>query len=135
MTNEELEDRLRDYVEALRSMDTERWVGSFSENAAVEDPVGGPVICGQENLCGFFNQVRKLFSDMDMTPEFSVVVPPEAVVKVTTICTTHRGQKITIAGVNVFKFGEDGKIVQMRAFYDQKAVARQFKSTAATTAK
>ena len=126
MNKGQLERRIVEYKESLRSMDTDRWLGEFAEDAAVEDPVGGPVIKGHEKLRAFFEQTRKVFKVLDLKVDFAVIIPPEAVVKWTTLGVTHSGLEITLQGIGMYKFREDGKLLEMRSFFDQKEVARQF---------
>lgn len=125
MTKTELEVRLKEYRESLASMIVECWVGEFAENGTVEDPVGGPEVSGTEELKKFFKQVCKTFTTLQLTPEFEVIVPPEASVKWSTLGITHSGKKVTFEGISSFKFNEEGKIIQMRAFWDQKEVVRK----------
>lgn len=125
MTKTEVEVRLKDYRESLASMDVERWVGEFAENGTVEDPVGGPVVSGTDELKRFFKQVGKTFTTLQLTPEFEIIAPPEASGKWSALGITHSGKKVTFEGISSFKFNEYGKIIQMRAFWDQKAVVRK----------
>jgi steroid delta-isomerase len=120
MDKKDIEKWLEEYRDAIRSMDTETWVGKFAEDATAEDPVGGPVHKGHERLRAFFGGVRKYSKLLDMQPEFTVVAPPEAVVKWTVTNTTVKDAKIKFGGIGYYKFREDGKLLQMRAFWDLK---------------
>lgn len=118
MDKKQIEQWLEEYRDAIRSMDTETWVGKYAEDATVEDPVGGPVHKGHEQLANFFNGVKKISKQIVMEPQFSVIAPPEAVVKFVATNTTQKGFDISFDGVGYYKFGEDGKLIQMRAFWD-----------------
>jgi steroid delta-isomerase len=135
MEKEDFERRLTEYMDSIRSMETDRWVGEFAENATVEDPVGTPEVRGHEQLRGFFDGVRKRLKLLDLTPEFVVVSASEAAVKWSAVSTAHNGLKASFPGVTAFKLREDGKILQLRAFWDAKEVARQFAAAKALAQK
>ncbi|MBI5895805.1 MAG: nuclear transport factor 2 family protein [Desulfobacterales bacterium] len=124
MNKKDIEGWLEDYRNAIRSMDTERWVGRFAEDATVEDPVGGPVHKGREQLVKFFNGVKKFSKLLDMRAEFTVITPPEAVVKFAVCNTTQKGFEVKFEGVGHYKFNEDGKMIKMRAFWDPASLGK-----------
>jgi steroid delta-isomerase len=120
MEKKDIEKWLKEYRDAIRSMETDRWVGKFAEDATVEDPVGGPVHTGHDQLRAFFDGVRKHSKLLDMQPEFTVIAPPEAVIKFSVTNFTHSNAKIKFGGIGYYKFREDGKLIQMRAFWELK---------------
>jgi steroid Delta-isomerase len=127
MTRAEIEVRLKEYVDSLRSMETERFVKEYAPEGTAEDPVGGPVIVGHENLTAFFNGVKKGMKLLDLTPELIIIAPPEAAVKWKTRGVMQNDKEAFFNGITLFKFAEDGKILQMRAFWDPREVAKQMK--------
>ncbi|MFB3813384.1 MAG: nuclear transport factor 2 family protein [Terriglobales bacterium] len=131
MKKSDIERRLAEYRDALRSMQTDAWVSQFAEDGSVEDPVGMPAHRGHEALRTFFDGVRKNFKLLDLTPELVVVAPPEAVVKWSTRGVTAAGAEITFQGVSTYTFREDGKVQQMRAFWDVNELGRLLKAAAA----
>ena len=135
MQKEQLERRLTEYMAAIRSMETDRWVGEFAENATVEDPVGTPEVRGHEQLRTFFDGVRKRLRLLDVAPEFVVVSGSEAAVRWSATSFTHNDLTAKFPGISAFKFREDGKILQLRAYWDAKDVARQFAAAQAQTQK
>jgi steroid Delta-isomerase len=116
MTKKEIEKRLEEYRESLRSMETERWVSEFAEDARIEDPVGRPPIIGRDQLRIYFNKIKEKVRLLDMTPEFTVVSPPEAVVKFTGQAISKDESKVNTEGISTYKFRDDGKLLEMRAF-------------------
>lgn len=128
MTKDVIQGRIKEYYESVNSMVMERWVEEYAENGIVEDPVGGPVRHGHDQLRSLFDQLCKTFSRLYMREEFEIVIPPEATVKWKAQGETHNGPIVNFEGISVFKFAEDGKILQMRAFWDQKELVRQLKA-------
>ncbi len=127
MTKAEIEVRLKEYIDSLRSMEPERFANEYAEEGTAEDPVGGPVVRGRDNLVAFLKQVKKGMKLLDLTPEMTIIAPPEAAVKWKTRGVTQGDKEAFFNGITLFKFAEDGKILQMRAFWDPKEVAKQLK--------
>lgn len=128
MKKEQVEERLQQYWDSLRTMEPDRWIGEYAENGAVEDPVGGPVHQGHEQLRAFFAGVRKGFKLLDIQPEMTIIVPPEAAVKARVRAITVKGRELFFDLIATYKLREDGKFVQMRAFWDAADLARKLKS-------
>lgn len=120
MKKNEIEKRLSEYRESVKSMETERWVNEYAEDAEVEDPVGGPIHSGHEQLTTFFNNVRKGIKQLVIEPEVTIITPPEAAVKGTATALMKDGAKWSFPLISTYKFKEDGKIIKMRAYWDQK---------------
>ena len=127
MNRKDIERRLAEYIEALKSMETDQWVGQYSETATVEDPVSGPVHTGPDQLRAFFEGVRKNFRLLQIKPEMTVILPPEAAVKAEVFGITKTGVELTFDLIATYKFAEDGKVQQMRAFWDPVALAKKLK--------
>jgi hypothetical protein len=120
MTKAEIEARLAQYRDALRSMNTERWVAEYAEDGVVLDPVGGPPHRGHKELADFFNGVRQNFKLLDMTPQFQVFTPPGAVVKWSVRAVPVQGPEFIFEGISTYRFREDGKLTQMHAYWDME---------------
>jgi steroid Delta-isomerase len=118
MKKNEIEKRLKEYWEALKSMETERWVAEFAEDARVDDPVGKPPVVGHDQLRAYFNVLRQKTKHIEMTPDLIIVSPPEAAVKFTGQAITKDDFKVNYEGISMYKFRDDGKLLEMRAFVD-----------------
>lgn len=125
MKKQEIEARLAEYREALETMETDRWVGQYAENATVEDPVGGPVHSGHDQLRTFFEGVRKNFKLLTIQPELTVIAPPEAAIKATVSGTTTKDFELKFSLISTYKFRDDGKVLQMRAFWDPSELGKK----------
>lgn len=130
MTKDEVRKRLEEYYTSLGSMQTERWVAEFARNAVVEDPPGADKIVGREALAAFFENVKKGFTQLNLTTDYIVIIPPEAVVKWTTEGKTTTGLKAVFQGISTFVFDDNGKIAHMRAFWDEEETTKQFELAA-----
>lgn len=128
MKKAEIEERLKQYRDSLRTMEADRWIGEYAEDATVEDPVGGPVHAGHEQMRKFFSGVQKGFKLLDIQPEMTVITPPEAAVRARVRAVTVTDRELFFDLIATYKLREDGKFVQMRAYWDAGELAKKLKS-------
>ncbi len=128
MTKKEIEQQLEQYREALKAMDADKWLGHYAEDATVEDPVGGPVFAGRDQLQKFFTGVQKNFKQLHIKPELTVILPPETAIKGSVTGITVKDVEVSFTLIATYKFRDDGRIVQMRAFWDPEELGKQLKS-------
>jgi steroid delta-isomerase len=118
MTREQIERRLEEYRAALRSMDPDRWVGMFAEDAEVQDPVGGQVHRGHGQVRAFFMEVRRRRKLLDMIPEASYITPPNGAAVMWSLRAVQRsGPDVTLKGISTYEFREDGKLTRMLVYW------------------
>ena len=118
MTREQIERRLEEYRAALRSMDPDRWVGMFAEDAEVQDPVGGQVHRGHGQVRAFFMEVRRRRKLLDMIPEASYITPPNGAAVMWSLRAVQRsGPDVTLKGISTYGFREDGKLTRMLVYW------------------
>ena len=118
MTREQIERRLEEYRAALRSMDPDRWVGMFAEDAEVQDPVGGQVHRGHGQVRAFFMEVRRRRKLLDMIPEASYITPPNGAAVMWSLRAVQRsGPDVTLKGISTYGFREDGKLIRMLVYW------------------
>ena len=118
MTREQIERRLEEYRAALRSMDPDRWVGMFAEDAEVQDPVGGQVHRGHGQVRAFFMEVRRRRKLLDMIPEASYITPPNGAAVMWSLRAVQRsGSDVTLKGISTYEFREDGKLTRMLVYW------------------
>lgn len=117
MTQEQMLEWLKNYWDVLRSMDTDRWVDLYTDDATVQDPVGGPVYRGKAELRTFFEGVRSNMKLLDLTPEAIYFTPPEAAVHFAARAIPQNGPEFVLRGIVNYAFAENGKVTKMRAFW------------------
>jgi steroid delta-isomerase len=127
MNREELEGLIKGYFETVRSMEMERLITFFAEDATLEEPVGRPAAAGHDQIRRLLKGTSKIFNRFDMNTDFIRLIPPEAVVKWTTVAETHGGLEVSFQGISYFKFRDDGKILQMRAFWYAEELVEKLK--------
>lgn len=114
-TVEQMEAGVRAYIDSYNRADLDGIVAVFASDATVEDPVGTPPKQGHEALRAFF-QVgveagAKLFLDGPIRCAYRFAVFPFHVE------LTWDGAVTRIDVIDQFEFGEQGKVIGMKAFF------------------
>ena len=106
------------HVEAWNAMDRERWIALFSPDMVFEDPVGAPPKVG-------LDAVHKTW-DRSFTPGRRWTLHPRQIVAGgdEAAVVMHNGgvlsdKRVEVNSVEIFSVNDSGKIVRVRAFFDQ----------------
>ena len=117
MTRDQMLQWLNEYWDVLRSMDTDRWVDLYTDDASVEDPVGDPIFRGKSELRRFFDGVKRSMKLLDLSPETIFFAPPQAAVHFAARAVPQKGPEFVLRGIVTYAFNESGKVTQMRAYW------------------
>lgn len=117
MIREQMLGWLNHYWDVLRSMDTDRWVDLYTDDASVEDPVGGPIFRGKVELRTFFDRVKRGVTLLDLSPETIFFAPPQAAVHFSARAVPRRGPEFVLRGIATYAFDDSGRVTQMRAYW------------------
>lgn len=107
------------HVDAWNSMDRDRWVALFSSDMVFEDPVGAPPKSG-------LDAVNKTW-DRSFTPGRRWILHPRQVVAggggEAAVVMHNVGElgdkRVEVDSIEIFSVDDDGRIVRVRAFFDQ----------------
>jgi steroid delta-isomerase-like uncharacterized protein len=121
----ELDPAIAAYFDALNNLDRAAYVASFSPDAMLRDPYGGPVLEGEGGLNKFFDGVERTWSEFKMEPEAAYKSGDRVAVPWHTTATNKAGKTADFAGVNVFGLDDDGRIKQLDGYWDFKAMMAQ----------
>lgn len=113
---------LENYWDVLRSMDTDRYLDLYADDASVEDPVGSPVFQGKAGLRTFFEGVKRGVHLLDLSPVKIILVPPHAAVQFATRVVPRKGREFELPGIATYAFEGSGKVTQMRAYWSLPVV-------------
>jgi len=104
------------YVEAFEKGDPEMVVALYSADATVEDPIGTPIHAGHDAIREFYTH------SMTMGPKLKLQGPVRTggdyAAFAFSVELDYGGRK-SIDVIDTFKFDEEGKVVEMRAFWGQ----------------
>ena len=119
-TGKDIKARLQSYIDALASGDVDRVMSHYARFATCEDPVGGPVHKGIDAIRAFYTSA--------MSAGQLKIEPISPIVSTTDECAAVAARvKLPGGGllhfIEVQRYNEQGKIVQMRAYYDPADIA------------
>lgn len=108
------------YLDAYNRNDREAFLALFADDATVEDPVGTPRHSGRDAIAGFWDAIHGLADALQLGAGQRIVCGGEAAV-VLTIEATMGGQRTRIHAVDTFRVRPDGRISEVRAYWDLAA--------------
>lgn len=103
------------YVQALNEADLEAIVNLFDDHATVEDPVGSEVRRGKDAIRAFY--AGSVAMKLTVKLEGAIRAVDHEAAFPFSVSFTYNGQATTIHPIDVFRFNDEGRIVQMRAFF------------------
>lgn len=112
---------------AVQAGQRDTWLGLFSADTRVEDPVGHlPAIVGREALARFWDAgIAPLKSvEFDVTRVWEA--GPEAMLLATVTVVAANDVEVSYDGSFNYAIDADGRITSLRAFWDLPAVATAF---------
>jgi len=110
-----MEAAVRTYVASYNSSDLDGILSIFDQNATVEDPVGTPLKRGHEELRAFFGQGVEMGAKLTLDGPIRCAADCAAFPFHVTLHWEGKAQRIDV--IDVFRFGPDNKVVEMRAFF------------------
>jgi len=125
LTQDQIEAAVEEYFASIGSMDVSRFVNNFAADGVLEDPVGTPAVQGTSAIAAYFGAIIAPFSEIKPRVQEVIVCGHEAAVNWKLQLTTTTGKKITIDGMGVFNFNQDGKLQSVREFWDLAAFLAQ----------
>ena len=106
---------VKGYLRALESGDVEAIVSLYAEGATVEDPVGSTPVVGHAAIRAFYAKVQDMHPRIKL--DGAVRVAGRECAFAFAVTVTYQGQRITIHPIDTFRFDEQGRITQMRAYF------------------
>jgi len=117
---------VRNYFATLSTLNFERYAELYTPDGVLEDPVGGPTYRGRKAIFDWVNGIGSGFSQLDFDPGTIVVVSPtEAAASWSVVGRTVDGRSISFQGIGVFVFNQDGKLRQVREYWDLPGLLAQ----------
>jgi steroid delta-isomerase len=115
---EQLRATVQRYAEVFSAGDKEGYVGLFAADATLEDPVDGGVHTGTDAINAFWDMTRQ----MTPTIELRITGPIRVAGNEAAFPGEARPQlgddQMMVPIVDTLAFDDDGKITQLRAFWD-----------------
>jgi steroid Delta-isomerase len=111
------------YVEVFSAGDRAGYLALFADDATVEDPVGGEVVRGADGIAAFWDGVRAMASEINLTRTGPArIAAGEAAFPLRAV--TDLGEmQLGVDIIDVMAFADDGRITSLRAFWDPSDMA------------
>lgn len=127
MSTEEIEGLLTIYFDNMAAMNAEGWLGIFSEDAVIHDPVGTPPKHVHQDAQQFFKVLDNFFERIELSKDNIFSVKNGAAVKWTMQIAARNGRNVTVEGISVFEINDIGKIQKVSSYWDEAAMMMKLK--------
>lgn len=121
-TEAQLRQSLADYARCQTDNDLEGWLGLFADDAVQIDPIGSPPRHGRAGLIEGWNIGRAQAPTMAFRHHDTIVCDHEAVLVLTVDCTDPQGRPFEVRSIDVFRFNDQARITEIRAFWNLERV-------------
>jgi steroid delta-isomerase len=128
MSPETVARRVKAYFAAIETMNADRWLANFAEDAEAFDPADAPPHTGHDGLRQFFEAIAGGFKEVALTADDVFIVGHEAAVKWTGSGVGKNGRAVHFQGIDIFEINEDGKIQKTRAYWNPAELMGQLQS-------
>jgi steroid delta-isomerase len=122
-STEEMADVVRAYTEAHSAGDIDAIAALFAEDAVVADPVHQPAHHGRDAIRAFFASTHEIADSLHL----SATGPVRAVDRFAAVplraVSSFGDSKVAVDIIDVFTFGDDGLIVDMKAYWDPASIS------------
>ncbi|MEY2434698.1 MAG: steroid Delta-isomerase [Acidimicrobiaceae bacterium] len=115
-----IRETIENYWKAFTANDRDAWVGLFTDDATVEDPVGAPVHRGKGAIGGFFEVSHSLADSIELRSLDITAVCGHQAAFAMQIRPVIGGATFVLEAIDVMTFAEDGRITSQRAFWQQE---------------
>ncbi|WP_062343304.1 steroid Delta-isomerase [Novosphingobium sp. CCH12-A3] len=110
-----MEAAVHEYVAAFDAGAPERVAALFAEDATVEDPVGTEPKVGQAAILEFYTASMQTGAKLRLEGLVRVCGPYAAFAF--SVLLNLGGKDMRVDVIDTFKFNDDGKVVEMRAYF------------------
>jgi len=114
-THEQMVLAVNTYVDGFEHQDAETITALFAEEGSVEDPVGSPLVRGKTAIREFYANAVNMGITLVLEGPVRTVAS-YAAFPFSIHMTTPKGRR-RIDVIDLFRFNDEGKIVEMRAFW------------------
>lgn len=114
---------VRTYFSTVETLDTDACLELFASDGVLEDPVGTPAYRGQWAIRDWVSAFTAGFRRIEIVPEEVLTVSAtEVVAEWTARGETLDGRVIRVEGIGAFRFNDEGKLRQVREYWDLPGV-------------
>lgn len=124
LSEDKMKDVMQKYLDGFNQGDAELIISLFAEDAKIEDPVGrGIVADGKEEISEFYQRIIKFITKMELDTPIRGSHGSYAAMAFT-LYIEQDDKKKTIQVIDVMKFTDTGKIIEMKAHHGPSDVTQ-----------
>ena len=112
---ERMEAAVHAYVDAFARSDADAVALLFAEDATVEDPVGSPPHVGRDAIRAFYGASMGTGAKLELHGPVRIAGPYAAFAFSVLLHFQGKDQRVDV--IDTFRFDEDDKIVEMKAYF------------------
>lgn len=120
-TEKHMRSVMQSYIDNLNNKDADAIFNLYAENASCEDPVGTKPIVGNETLKHFIREGLSAMKKAELVAPIRTS-PGNCAAMAFSIHMDFGGQEVIIQVVDVMKFNEEGKIIELKAYWGKDDV-------------
>ena len=121
MSGEDVRQLLERYAAAWKANDRAGWLATFADDATQEDPVGGGVRRGHDEIGGFWDRaVASYDGTIDLRLRAVHLAGTSDAAMEWTIVASDGPERIEFDGVDVFTFAPGPVIATVRAYWGDR---------------
>jgi steroid delta-isomerase len=121
-TAEEIADTVNRYIGLVANGSADELVQLYTDDATVEDPVGGEVHIGRQAIHGFYSAIDDVRRECEL---ISLRVAGNEAAFQFRLTMLGSDGRIVIEPIDVMVFDEDGKVAAMKAYWSVSDVTTE----------
>ena len=114
-TAEQMAAAVHGYVAAFDAGDPEAVMALFAPDATVEDPVGTPVKRGHDEIRAFY--AASMQTGAKLVLDGPIRLAQDHAAFAFQVRLTLEGKDVTVDVIDIFRFNNDGKVTEMKAYF------------------
>lgn len=107
------------FFDRLNAGDMEGWLQTMAANVVTHEPVGTPPNVGHDGVMAWAARNQQMgFKAVIVTVDSIFPAKSETIIRWTTRFTLPDGSEVSIDGVDQHRFDDQGRIVEVRGYFD-----------------
>lgn len=119
-------ERIQSYFAVASALNGDTYAAQYTPDGVLYDPVGTPAFRGRKAISEWVSSFRPVFQSFGFEVLKTIVVSPtEAAAHWRGEGVTQDGRVVAFEGIGFFRFNDEGKLREVREYWDQAAVFAQ----------
>jgi steroid Delta-isomerase len=117
---------IQNYFDVASALNGDTYAAQYTPDGVLYDPVGTPAFRGHKAISEWVSSFRPVFQSFGFEVLKTIVVSPtEAAAHWRGEGVTQDGRPVAFEGIGFFRFNDEGKLREVREYWDQASVFAQ----------